>query len=148
MQNFVSQDRAFDKLYELILIMAWLRVVVFLLLLVVLILVTIVICITCFCGLSPVYKTKMAKIPLVNQYLKKKARLYDPDKHAGDINVPSCAICLDNFSGDQKKVAELRCQHIFHVDCLNKWVETNDICPMCRAPILKDAAHSPRNDEE
>jgi len=80
----------------------------------------------------------MARIPLVNQYLKKKARLYDPNKHAGDKNVSSCAICLDNFSGDSKKVAELRCSHIFHVVCLKKWVETNDICPMCRAPIIKE----------
>jgi hypothetical protein len=142
MQNFVSQDRAFEKLYEVILIMAWLRVVAFLLLLFVLLLITIVVCITCICGLNPAYKKEMVRIPMVNAYLKKKARLYDPTKHAGDKNVPSCAICLDNFSGNSKKVAELRCTHIFHVVCLKKWVETNDICPMCRAPIINETVNN------
>ena len=137
MQNFAKQERAFEKLYDVIQIMAWLRVVVFILLVFILLIILIVICVTCLCGLSPAYKKEIARMPLVKQYLRNKARPYDPSKHAGDKNVPSCAICLDNFSSDSKKVAELRCKHIFHVGCLKTWVETNDICPMCRAPIIE-----------
>ena len=52
-----------------------------------------------------------------------------------------CAICLDEFAkNEDREIAELNCnnKHIFHLDCIKKWVETNDICPMCREPILKD----------
>ena len=66
-------------------------------------------------------------------------RAFNPN--SSDQQVESCCICLDIFnSKDTRMIAELGCnsKHIFHVDCLNCWVETNDVCPMCREPILKD----------
>ena len=45
----------------------------------------------------------------------------------------ACAICLDPFTeNDDKLVAELKCKHIFHVECMMEWIEKNTICPMCR----------------
>ena len=49
-----------------------------------------------------------------------------------------CVICLEDFNQDsQKLVAELNCsqKHVFHVECINSWIEKNDECPMCRQKI-------------
>ena len=47
-----------------------------------------------------------------------------------------CAICLSN---DNKKLYNcfviLRCQHRFHRDCLNQWLEKRPSCPICRASL-------------
>jgi hypothetical protein len=44
----------------------------------------------------------------------------------------TCMVCLETFNqGD--RVRGLRCIHIFHVDCIDKWLkERSGICPCCR----------------
>jgi hypothetical protein len=52
----------------------------------------------------------------------------------------SCAICLLNFNVNDNLI-KTECDHYFHDDCLNTWVNTNHSrntnisCPMCRTPI-------------
>ena len=42
-----------------------------------------------------------------------------------------CAICQENFK--QKKFSKgLLCGHLFHIDCINKWMSRNRHCPLCR----------------
>jgi len=41
-----------------------------------------------------------------------------------------CTICLLNYNEETKKATE--CQHIFHQECIDKWLETNNSCPLCR----------------
>jgi hypothetical protein len=43
-----------------------------------------------------------------------------------------CAICL---GGEEGSGAKLPCGHIFHYDCLSKWVAKQATCPLCRAPV-------------
>ena len=28
----------------------------------------------------------------------------------------------------------LNCNHDFHANCVNRWLRSNDTCPLCRAP--------------
>jgi len=43
-----------------------------------------------------------------------------------------CAICLDSFEKDSK-LRILKCEHGFHVDCIDKWLtDCNYKCPVCR----------------
>jgi len=47
-----------------------------------------------------------------------------------------CPICLlDYESGD--KVTELPCNHQFHPDCVNHWLQRNSTCPACRSSVLR-----------
>jgi hypothetical protein len=51
-------------------------------------------------------------------------------------NVEKCLICLDGFI--LNSIAKmLPCEHFFHLQCLQKWVQEydNKICPLCRAGI-------------
>lgn len=42
----------------------------------------------------------------------------------------TCSICLDNISNSDVK--ELRCNHKFHRNCINTWLQDNNTCPLCR----------------
>jgi hypothetical protein len=67
----------------------------------------------------------------INEYYKicKKYYTYKiVDKFLGD-----CSICLNTIEIDNR-IYELKCNHIFHVECLNKW--NKNTCPYCRSKIL------------
>ncbi len=40
-----------------------------------------------------------------------------------------CSICMDIMHGI---VAETDCQHRFHRECLGRWLESHNTCPICR----------------
>ncbi|KAL6006831.1 hypothetical protein ACLOJK_032327 [Asimina triloba] len=42
-----------------------------------------------------------------------------------------CAICL-NDSTVGTEVARLPCKHIFHSECILRWLSMHHICPLCR----------------
>ena len=46
-------------------------------------------------------------------------------------NKRSCLICLEDFK-NREKIYSLKCNHIFHIRCLNKWIKRNHKCPICR----------------
>ena len=53
---------------------------------------------------------------------------------SGKIEKPTCCICLGQMKiGDD--IVLLKCQHLFHFKCLEKWVETKEVCPFCRGKI-------------
>ncbi len=43
----------------------------------------------------------------------------------------TCIICLEEI----KKAKKLNCGHIFHLNCLRRWLEQNVQCPTCRTKI-------------
>ncbi|CAK9185288.1 unnamed protein product [Ilex paraguariensis] len=48
----------------------------------------------------------------------------------------TCAVCLSEFNeGDEIGILP-KCAHIFHVQCINKWLCSNPNCPLRRAGIV------------
>jgi len=48
-------------------------------------------------------------------------------------NFNTCHICLDEFT-QEIKVRQLKCNHIFHIDCIDTWLlKENYKCPVCRS---------------
>ena len=45
-----------------------------------------------------------------------------------------CIICFEDFKNKQD-VYMLSCQHLFHVDCLDKEIEYRQKCPLCRKKL-------------
>lgn len=49
-----------------------------------------------------------------------------------------CSVCMDSLMADRsaaepaEEVVSLPCGHVFHVACLEPWLETNTNCPTCR----------------
>ena len=46
-----------------------------------------------------------------------------------------CSICLEEFEYNQE-LKKLKCNHIFHKECLESWINDKKICPLCRTGIL------------
>jgi len=45
-----------------------------------------------------------------------------------------CSICLEDFeSGDDR--TSLPCLHGFHTECVNRWLKSNGICPVCKTSV-------------
>jgi hypothetical protein len=49
-----------------------------------------------------------------------------------------CSICLLEL---KKDIKTLKCEHNFHKKCIDEWINTNNVCPLCRSiiPISKPA---------
>ncbi|KAL3617982.1 hypothetical protein CASFOL_038303 [Castilleja foliolosa] len=46
-----------------------------------------------------------------------------------------CAICLDSFrEGDEYRNLRI-CKHLFHSKCVDRWIEKNPSCPVCRTRV-------------
>ncbi|ESQ27075.1 hypothetical protein EUTSA_v10018651mg [Eutrema salsugineum] len=53
----------------------------------------------------------------------------------------SCCICLARY-GDDEEVRELPCLHVFHVDCVDKWLKINATCPLCKSEVGESSTAS------
>ena len=47
-------------------------------------------------------------------------------------NKKECNICLDYINDNACK---LNCKHLFHINCIKKWININASCPICRKKI-------------
>jgi hypothetical protein len=46
-----------------------------------------------------------------------------------------CAVCLNEFQQDEKLRIIPNCSHVFHIDCIDVWLQNNANCPLCRTSI-------------
>ncbi|KAM7487567.1 hypothetical protein LguiB_025051 [Lonicera macranthoides] len=61
-------------------------------------------------------------------------RRYEPK--SGSEGSVECAVCLSGIE-EGNEIREIRCDHLFHKDCLDKWVKgsRNLTCPLCRCSL-------------
>ncbi|KAK6790588.1 hypothetical protein RDI58_009669 [Solanum bulbocastanum] len=48
-----------------------------------------------------------------------------------------CLVCLDAI-GEETQILRLPCSHMFHGDCITKWLENSHYCPLCRFEMPTD----------
>lgn len=50
-----------------------------------------------------------------------------------------CAVCLKAFEKQKKRVfvKKLKCGHVFHGSCIDKWLARAHNCPCCRHELVK-----------
>lgn len=66
------------------------------------------------------------------------------------LNEEKCAICLVKYKGTDI-IKEFPCKHIFHKDCIMKWLKKSNCCPLCKHDFTKEITNiqlSPDNSGE
>ncbi|KAG7028833.1 RING-H2 finger protein ATL16, partial [Cucurbita argyrosperma subsp. argyrosperma] len=46
-----------------------------------------------------------------------------------------CSVCLSEFGEDETVRIIPICSHLFHIDCIDIWLQNNPNCPLCRTTI-------------
>ncbi|KAK6229898.1 hypothetical protein SCA6_018849 [Theobroma cacao] len=60
--------------------------------------------------------------------------------HDSDCNAilanedPECCICLAKYK-DKEEVRQLPCSHIFHLKCVDQWLQIISCCPLCKQEL-------------
>ena len=62
---------------------------------------------------------------------------YKHVKKYSTIKEEKCAICLQKYKGVDI-IKEFPCKHIFHKNCILKWIKNSNICPLCKYDITND----------
>lgn len=70
--------------------------------------------------------------------LIKKIGFFKLKKHQNvlKINGTDCSICLGEFNEDESLRLLPKCNHTFHVVCIDRWLKSHSNCPLCRAKII------------
>tara|TARA_B110000902_G_scaffold261494_2_gene336379 strand:+ start:49 stop:405 length:357 start_codon:yes stop_codon:yes gene_type:complete len=77
----------------------------------------------------------------LNRCFKKIKESYRLNKKIKKINgsdlenlINECSICLEEYKINEK-IMILDCDHIYHKECINLWLNENHNCPICRENI-------------
>ncbi|CAI8619089.1 unnamed protein product [Vicia faba] len=79
---------------------------------------------------------------LATQGIKKKAlKKFTKVTYSTELKLPGldteCVICLSEFTNGEKVRILPKCNHGFHVCCIDKWLKEHSSCPKCRQCLLE-----------
>ncbi|XP_074369377.1 RING-H2 finger protein ATL78-like [Apium graveolens] len=74
---------------------------------------------------------------LANKGITKKAlKTFPVVKYSAELKLPGlgaeCVICLSEFTPKQHVKLLPKCNHGFHVKCIDRWLTSHSSCPICR----------------
>ncbi|GFQ07312.1 RING-H2 finger protein atl60 [Phtheirospermum japonicum] len=58
--------------------------------------------------------------------------IFDPNEFKDGLE---CAVCLCEVSKGEKARLLPKCNHGFHLDCIDMWFQSHSTCPLCRNPV-------------
>ncbi|XP_058079194.1 RING-H2 finger protein ATL60-like [Magnolia sinica] len=62
--------------------------------------------------------------------------LFSPNEFKDGLE---CAVCLCELSDGEKARLLPKCNHGFHVDCIDMWFHSHSTCPLCRNPVAPES---------
>ncbi|GAU35069.1 hypothetical protein TSUD_69920 [Trifolium subterraneum] len=79
---------------------------------------------------------------LANKGIKKKAlKTFPTVSYSTELKLPGldteCVICISEFTKGEKVRILPKCNHGFHVRCIDKWLKEHSSCPKCRQCLLE-----------
>lgn len=61
----------------------------------------------------------------------------------GLVESTDCSVCLSEFQEDESVRLLPKCNHAFHLPCIDTWLKSNSSCPLCRANITASTSIFP-----
>lgn len=53
-----------------------------------------------------------------------------------------CAVCLNEFEDNETLRLIPKCDHVFHPECIDAWLESHTTCPVCRSNLVPQPGES------
>ncbi|GAA0159775.1 hypothetical protein LIER_16480 [Lithospermum erythrorhizon] len=85
---------------------------------------------------SPVVITEGLDESTVDLYTEKLVVGESVTIQGNDIRDMTCSICLGDYCPEDTLRCILECQHCFHAECVDQWLKTKGICPVCRHRLI------------
>ncbi|KAK2656016.1 hypothetical protein Ddye_009068 [Dipteronia dyeriana] len=78
----------------------------------------------------------------VNKGIRQKAlKSFPVVKYSAELKLPGldteCVICLSEFGPGERVRLLPKCNHGFHVRCIDKWLSSHSSCPTCRNCLIE-----------
>lgn len=79
---------------------------------------------------------------LANTGIKKKAlKTFPIVNYSAEMKLPGldaeCVICLSEFAPGERVKVLPKCNHGFHVRCIDRWLNSHSSCPTCRHCLIE-----------
>ncbi|WOG82208.1 hypothetical protein DCAR_0101370 [Daucus carota subsp. sativus] len=79
---------------------------------------------------------------LANTGIKKKAlKTFPVVNYTADLKLPGldaeCVICLSEFATGERVKVLPKCNHGFHIRCIDRWLNSHSSCPTCRQCLIQ-----------
>ncbi|KAG6397908.1 hypothetical protein SASPL_139358 [Salvia splendens] len=71
--------------------------------------------------------------------------MFDPKEFKEGLE---CAVCLCEVCEGEKARLLPKCNHGFHVDCIDMWFQSHSTCPLCRNPVANSSDFATDDAEE
>ncbi|EOA32520.1 hypothetical protein CARUB_v10015801mg [Capsella rubella] len=71
----------------------------------------------------------------LDESLIKSITVYKYRKTDGFVESSDCSVCLSEFQENESLRLLPKCNHAFHVPCIDTWLKSHSNCPLCRTFI-------------
>ncbi|KAK7282516.1 hypothetical protein RIF29_11358 [Crotalaria pallida] len=61
------------------------------------------------------------------------------------MEMERCSVCLEEFVGGTE-VSSLPCKHVYHGECITRWLQRSHTCPLCRYSMANMATVDQRSE--
>ncbi|KAF8765901.1 hypothetical protein HU200_008052 [Digitaria exilis] len=104
-------------------------------------------------GSSPTHATAAAGFRLTGNKRGRAAASSEAMQGLREVAAPMngsdccCAICFHDMDAGDVKLRAMPCSHVFHQDCIFKWLRRSAACPLCRHQLPTEAAAAAEEEE-
>ncbi|EOA20865.1 hypothetical protein CARUB_v10001202mg [Capsella rubella] len=84
----------------------------------------------------------------LNESTIKSITVYRYKKGDGFVDGSDCSVCLSEFEENESLRLLPKCNHAFHLPCIDTWLKSHPNCPLCRAFVTATSENNTVVDDD